>query len=186
MERGAGVRLVAWRSDDLVRHLEAVISVYGQAMGYPRDLLETRKSYVAAHARRPNFRAVASLGDDDELLGFAYGYRTAPGQWWHDQVAGALPRDQRGWWLTDCFELVELHVRPEAQGRGVGAHQLEALLAGAPQRMVVLSTPEADEALSRAWRLYRRFGFTDVLRHFLFPGDDRPFAVLGRRLPLRP
>jgi ribosomal protein S18 acetylase RimI-like enzyme len=34
----------------------------------------------------------------------------------------------------------------------------------------------------RAWRLYRRFGFEDVLRHFHFPGDDRPFAVLGRQL----
>jgi hypothetical protein len=24
-----------------------------------------------------------------------------------------------------------------------------------------------------------------VLRHFMFPGDDRPFAILGRHLPLR-
>ncbi|HET9519064.1 MAG TPA: GNAT family N-acetyltransferase, partial [Actinoplanes sp.] len=37
---------------------------------------------------------------------------------------------------------------------------------------------------SRAWRLYRGFGFTDVLRHFVFPGDERQFAVLGRELPL--
>jgi hypothetical protein len=49
---------------------------------------------------------------------------------------------------------------------------------------VLLSTPEADEQRSRAWRLYRRFGFADVLRHFLFPGDERPFAILGRPLPL--
>ena len=39
---------------------------------------------------------------------------------------------------------------------------------------------------SRAWRLYRRFGFVDVLRHVSFPGDLRPFAVLGRTLPLEP
>jgi hypothetical protein len=48
----------------------------------------------------------------------------------------------------------------------------------------LLSTPEADEATSRAWRLYRRFGFVDVIRDFTFPGDLRPFAVLGRTLPL--
>ena len=49
---------------------------------------------------------------------------------------------------------------------------------------MLLSTPEADEAESRAWRLYRRFGFVDVLRDFRFPGDERAFAVLGRELPL--
>jgi hypothetical protein len=48
----------------------------------------------------------------------------------------------------------------------------------------LLSTPEADEQASRAWRLYRRFGYVDVLRDFLFPGDTRPFAILGRKLPL--
>ena len=50
----------------------------------------------------------------------------------------------------------------------------------------LLSTPEADEQTSRAWRLYRRFGFVDVLRDFRFPGDERPFGVLGRDLPLLP
>ena len=49
---------------------------------------------------------------------------------------------------------------------------------------VLLSTPEVPREESRAWRLYRRVGFTDVLRHFHFPGDERPFAVLGRDLPL--
>ena len=184
MERGAGMRLVAWQAADLLRHLDAAITVYGLAKGYPRSLLETRKGYVAAHARRPDFRAVATLGESDELLGFGYGYRSAPGQWWHDQVAAALRRDQRRSWLSDCFEVVELHVRPDAQGRGLGARQLTALLSGVAQRTVLLSTPEADESASRAWRLYRRYGFGDVLRRFYFPGDDRPFAVLGRALPL--
>jgi ribosomal protein S18 acetylase RimI-like enzyme len=77
-----------------------------------------------------------------------------------------------------------LHVRPSAQGHGVGARQLRALLAMADGKTVLLSTPEADEEQSRAWRLYRRFAFLDVLRDFIFPGDERPFAILGRELPL--
>jgi ribosomal protein S18 acetylase RimI-like enzyme len=127
---------------------------------------------------------VASLDDKGTLLGFGYGYTSAPGQWWHDQVKGALRREIRKEWLTDCFEVVELHVRPLAQGHGLGSAQLRALLTMAHGRTTLLSTPEADEATSRAWRLYRRFGFVDVLRHFRFPGDSRPFAVLGRTLPL--
>jgi ribosomal protein S18 acetylase RimI-like enzyme len=178
------MRLVPWHSSDLLHRLDEVINVYGRAMGYPAELLETRRGYVAAHAQRAGFRAVATLGDDGALRGFGYGYTSAPGQWWHDQVSSALRRDARAVWLADCFELVELHVLPSAQGRGVGQRQLGALLADAPWQTALLSTPEADESASRAWRLYRRFGFVDVLRRFHFPGDDRAFAVLGRELPL--
>jgi ribosomal protein S18 acetylase RimI-like enzyme len=178
------MRLVAWTPDDLARRLDDVIDVYGQAMGYPSDLLEARRGYIAGHVRRAGFRAVATLDPNGMLLGFGYGYTSAHGQWWHDQVRAALRREARKTWLADCFEVVELHVRPPAQGHGLGEAQLRALLTMATGRTALLSTPEADEQRSRAWRLYRRFGFVDVLRNFHFPGDDRPFAILGRALPL--
>ena len=180
------MRIVAWTPDDLARRLDDVVSVYGAAMGYPRELLITRRGYIGSHVRRTGFRAVASLDDQGILLGFGYGYKSEQGQWWHDQVRGAISREQRTVWLTDCFEVVEMHVRPGAQGHGLGAAQLRALLGMAVGRTTLLSTPEADEATSRAWRLYRRFGFVDVVRNFSFPGDLRPFAVLGRNLPLEP
>ncbi|MFB9239588.1 GNAT family N-acetyltransferase [Plantactinospora siamensis] len=178
------MRLVPWRPDDLSRRLDDVVAVYGEAMGYRAELLEARRGYIATHLRRPGFRAVATLGTDGRLAGFGYGYLSAPGQWWHDQVFGALTDEQRKLWFPDCFEVVELHVRPAAQGHGLGARQLSGLLGMADGATTLLSTPEADERTSRAWRLYRRFGFVDVLRDFYFPGDDRAFAVLGRELPL--
>jgi ribosomal protein S18 acetylase RimI-like enzyme len=178
------MRLVAWQPDDLLRRLDDVVTVYGEAMGYRKELLQTRRGYIGSHVRRPGFRAVATLTAEGRLAGFGYGYTSAAGQWWHDQVRSALDEPSRGYWLTGCFEVVELHVRPVAQGHGVGARQLRALLAMADGKRVLLSTPEADELQSRAWRLYRRFGFTDVLRDFIFPGDERAFAILGRELPL--
>jgi ribosomal protein S18 acetylase RimI-like enzyme len=90
-------------------------------------------------------------------------------------------------WTADYFELTELHVRPDAQGAGLGEGLLRALLAGTDRTRVLLSTPEhGHRPPGRAWRLYRRLGFRDVLREHLFTGDARPFAVLGRTLPLPP
>ncbi len=176
--------LVHWTPDDVVKRLDEVLAVYAEAMDYSSDLAATRRGFLYAHTHRPGFRAVATLSDDDRLLGFGYGYTSARGQWWHEQVrAGLSPRAYEDW-LTDTFEVVELHVRPEAQGHGIGQRQLVALLDGVPERSVVLSTPEAPNEGSRAWRLYRRTGFVDLLRRFRFPGDERPFGVLGRRLPL--
>ena len=178
------MRLVPWTPDDLARRLNDVVTVYGEAMGYRSSVLEARLGYIATHLRRPGFRAVATLTTEGDLVGFGYGYTGAVGQWWHDQVRSALDEPARKAWLTDCFEVVELHVRPHAQGHGIGARQLHALLTMANGRTTLLSTPEADETESRAWRLYRRFDFVDILRDFYFPGDERAFAVLGRQLPL--
>ena len=74
-----------------------------------------------------------------------------------------------------------MHVHPAGQGRGVGEDLLRRLLGGGAAGKVLLSTPEGP---SRAWRLYYRVGFTDVLRNYRFTGDPRPFGVLGRTLPL--
>jgi ribosomal protein S18 acetylase RimI-like enzyme len=174
------VKTVSWDARALLEHLDEVLVVYATAMEYPPEIAELRRGFVAAHTQRAEFRAVATF-DGDRLAGFGYGYRSRPGQWWHEQVRAGLDVDSYAAWMTDCFELVELHVLPSAQGRGVGQAQLVTLLDGVRRRTVALSTPEGE---SRAWRLYRRMGFVDLLRHFDFPGDDRPFAVLGRALPL--
>jgi GNAT superfamily N-acetyltransferase len=173
------MKLVEWGPDDFLRRLDDVVDVYGQAMDYGPAMLRSRRGYMATHVHRGGFRAVATLDHAGGLAGFGYGYTSVSGQWWHDQVRGGLRRDMRKFWLTNCFEIVELHVRPDAQGHGVGAAQLSALLERTSGVRALLSTPEADEQKSRAWRLYRRFGFVDLLRNFYFPGDDRAFAILG-------
>jgi GNAT superfamily N-acetyltransferase len=86
-------------------------------------------------------------------------------------------------YLADYFELTELHVRTDAQGHGLGHALLRRLLERADGGHVLLSTPEAPVP-TRAWVLYRRCGFRDLLRHHRFSSDPRPFAVLGRKLPL--
>ncbi len=172
--------LVVWQPTDFLRRLDDVVEVYGQAMHYGSAMLDSRRGYMATHVQRSGFRAVATLDDEGRLLGFGYGYTSLAGQWWHDQVRANLSREDRKRWLSTCFEVVELHVTPSAQGHGAGAAQLTSLLQMTAGTRTLLSTPEADEQKSRAWRLYRRFGFVDLLRDFYFPGDGRAFAILGR------
>ncbi|MFC8044331.1 GNAT family N-acetyltransferase [Nocardia sp. NPDC057353] len=178
--------------------LPDALAVYVAAMAYPRGTENHRAPMWTEHTTRPGWRAVAAVQPDEHgrvdlgsapILAVAYGYRGAPHQWWHQQVHAGMRRC--GWseqatreLLTDYFELTELHVHPAAQGRGLGATLLTRLLQDRQERSVLLSTPEVAAEDNRAWRLYRRTGFSDVIRHFVFAGDNRPFAVLGRSLPL--
>lgn len=162
--------------------MHAAITIYAEAMDYSPDVIDNRSGYAATHTHRPGFRARAAVEEPDTLVGFCYGYTVAPGQWWHDQVQRALGDERARDWLPGALELCELHVSPERQGAGLGRALLLDLLDGAPQPAVVLSTPEGD---TRAWRLYRSLGFVELARWHAFPGDSRPFAVLGARLPMQ-
>lgn len=172
---------VPWSPADLRRHLDQALDVYADAMGYHRSAGRQRKGYVVVHTQRSGFLAVGCRDAAGAVIGFAYGYHGAPGQWWHDEVRRGLTDREAARWLANTFELCELHVRPDHQGHGLGYRLLVDLLRDCPQHTVVLSTPEGE---SRAWRLYRRVGFVDVLRGHRFAGDSRDFAVLGRNLPL--
>lgn len=184
------------------RRLNEALTVYVDAMRYPRGTEEQRASMWLEHSERRGWRAVAAVetaGEGDApteqdlacgaLLGVAYGYRGAPDQWWQQQVVRGLHRvgvhpDEIHRLMGDYFELTELHIHPRSQGRGLGEALARRLLSDRPEANVLLSTPEVSDEGNRAWRLYRRLGFTDVVRGYHFAGDPRPFAILGRRLPL--
>ena len=70
---------------------------------------------------------------------------------------------------------------PAYQGMGIGRELLLRLTTGRPERTAVLSTADAE---SRARRLYRGVGFTDLLTGFRFSGAEPPYAVMGAMLPL--
>jgi ribosomal protein S18 acetylase RimI-like enzyme len=180
-ERQATV--VAWTGRQFAARVDEAMEIYVQAMNYPRYTGAQRAVTARRHTNNPGFACRAALDANGVLLGFGYGYTTTPGQWWHDLVRRAVTAEVAAQWLTEAFELSELHVRPEYHGGGIGGTVLTELAAAIPHQAMLLSTPDAD---TRAFRLYRRLGFVDLARNYLFPGDSRPFAVLGVRLPLQP
>jgi ribosomal protein S18 acetylase RimI-like enzyme len=177
----------SWPGEQFAARVDEAMQIYARAMGYPRGAAEQRAITARRHTRNAGFACRAAVVPDGTpggmLAGFGYGYTTAAGQWWHDLVRKALPPPVAHEWLTDAFELSELHVLPELQGHGLGRRVLLELAAGIPHSAMLLSTPDAD---TRAFRLYRSLGFVELRRRYLFPGDARPFAVLGARLPLDP
>ena len=72
--------------------------------------------------------------DGGEVAGFAYGYTGEYGRWWTEHVAAALPRPSSapGWLDRPHYEIVELHVRPTLQRRGLGSALLAQLLTRQP------------------------------------------------------
>ncbi|HEY9242557.1 MAG TPA: GNAT family N-acetyltransferase [Streptosporangiaceae bacterium] len=194
----AGPELLDIGKARFLAELDTLVEVYAAAMRPPREQVPGRRAIMERHTQFPSFRAVVVLapgtGDGPPpgsvrlpIIAFSYGFHGADGQWWHDLVRSALTRmggyDLAQTWLGDSFEVAEVHVHPDYQGRGIGRRMVPALLHPRLERTALLSTQDAD---TRARRLYRGLGFGDLLTGYRFPGTDPPYAVMGAVLPLRP
>lgn len=182
--------MTAWALHPLSLHgplFEGAIRVYGEAFARPpyNDNgrgKEIRARLLDLHGDRAGFRGFVALeaGErerGDVPVGMIYGYHGERGQWWHDAVLRVLAAGDGDCWLGDSYELVELAVHPDRQGRGIGTALVAALLAGRPERTCMLST----RCDSRAHELYRRLGFEEVCKMPFVPRGQL-FYIMGKRL----
>ena len=164
---------------DPFEELGAVGEIYRAALELEpgRELL-WRDGWLRDHAKRADF-VVLGAGEDGELVGIAYGFTGAHGQWWTDHVARAMDEETRAAWLDPPhFQVVELHVRPERQRRGIGGALLSELLARQPHERALLT---ADPAKPQPLPFYTKHGWRDLAEVVYEPGMP-PRRVLGKRL----
>ncbi|MGH3601285.1 MAG: GNAT family N-acetyltransferase, partial [Pseudonocardiaceae bacterium] len=103
-------QLAELTAPQLRMHLDEALQIYVTAMHYPPGTARHRSPMWLEHMLRDGWLCMAAF-DADALVGIGYGYRGAPGQWWHDEVQRGLMlidhrRAQRE--LADYFELTEL------------------------------------------------------------------------------
>lgn len=170
---------------------QAIVSVYRAAFTPPpyekrEGSMQQFANVLEKHVAREGFRAVIArrvdrdpFRDGKAVVGFAYGYHSSAGQWWHDKVAAALGREKAAYWLSDAFEFVELAVRPTHQGLGLGGQLHDALLEGLRNRTAVLSTLDAETA---GFHLYRKRNWQVLLSGYNFPNVRRPYMIMGKEL----
>lgn len=170
---------------------DQIVAVYEAAFSGPPYFKARREAddfaaWLPQHVLRPHFRFIAALDEaSGALAGFAYGYGSIPGQWWHDQVSRSLVIPAAREWLADAFQLSEVAVAPPFQGRGLGRELHDAVLGLAPGSRAlpypraVLSTLSAE---TTALGMYRRRGWETLLDPFSFPGVARAYRIMGLRL----
>lgn len=165
---------------DLVGRAREAAAVQAEALGPPPSMAADRAAVFLRHATHPCFRAFGAF-DGSRLVGFSYGSLCVDGQWWFDQIRPALTAAGRAAWAVDAYAVTELHVLPAHQGSGLGIELLTRLLRGVDRPTALLSTYEGE---SRARRLYRGLGFSDLLSGMRFGVHEQRYAIMGALLPL--
>lgn len=130
------------------------------------------------HTARDDFTFLVAEAEE-RLVGFGYGYTGAYGQWWTERVKTALSAELQAEWLDPPhFEVVELHVRPSFQSRGVGSQLLAQLLSRQPHDRALLTTQLGSR---QARGFYAKNGWLE-LAPVDFGAGYAPYLVLGKHL----
>ena len=168
--------------------LDSIVTIYREAFGGPPYY--KGKSEVTAfarslpdHVQREAFVCVGAFEPNTtRMLGFAYGYTSTSGQWWHANVRSALPPNLAREWLEDSYQLTEIAVRPEAQGRGIGSQLHDRLLGSVLHPKALLSTLDAETV---AYSMYQGRGWVTLLENYYFTGVSQPYRIMGLDLRQR-
>jgi ribosomal protein S18 acetylase RimI-like enzyme len=152
--------------------------VHRSALGAGALSDDWARERLPLHATRNDFVFLVAR-EGEEVAGFGYGYTGAYGQWWTECVARSLTASQRLEWLdAPHFEIVELHVRPSSQRRGIGSSVLAQLLSRQPHDRALLSTQLGSR---KARDFYAKNGWSE-LASIDFGAGYPPYIALGKRL----
>jgi ribosomal protein S18 acetylase RimI-like enzyme len=160
---------------------DPMVRIWMAAMRRPPDhpRSQTFGQALQRHVTSRDFRCRVAHGPQGQPVGFAYGYTGCAGQWWTDLIAAAMDEATRDRWMNGHFELVEIHVHPQWQGRGIGGSLHDSILEGLPNATALLSTQKGPTA---AFALYQKRGWETLIEGFLFPQETREYRIMGLRL----
>lgn len=145
---------------------------------WPNDAqdMQAVNAFFTRYAGMPDYHGLVARRAG-WAVGYGFGVRSEPGNWWHDTVAEQVGADNPA--LHDAWCLVNLAVAEEERGKGIGALLLSRLLAAQPCPRALLST-EAPNKTAR--HFYERRGWTTLHKGFAFKEGDQPFTVMRREL----
>lgn len=154
------VTLSYHESGEAIGLLEQLCEVYADAYGVEQDGEKTSafRTRTLKALERPRYGLIVAH-DDNQIIGFVFGYALPAGtSWWHG-LTPAGPEDFTTEDGTRTFALAEIKVRHTWQGKGVGRSLNDAILARRSEERATLATgPNADAARA----LYERWGWQPV------------------------
>lgn len=181
----SATRAVEAAGRDVLDRAAELVEIYRSAFSQPPwseepSRVEMFRRHIPTYAGREAFRAVFAESDEG-IVGFALGARLTNEAWWRADVAARLNRTEVKHWLNDCFELIEIAVLPEAQGKGLGSVLHDGLFAGVATRTALLSThPKAERALA----LYAGRGWKVLIDDFQYSPIAQSRLIMGLELAL--
>lgn len=121
-----------------------------------REKLREARQQLLELMRYPDFKGVTAIDETGEVIGFAYGFTSRPGQVFRKEMEGVLPPEEIKRWMSNGFHLGGLIVSKHYRRFGVGSAIYEALIKELPHETSILmigadNIPAQNLFLKKGW-----------------------------------
>ncbi|MFS0752117.1 GNAT family N-acetyltransferase [Oceanobacillus sp. 1P07AA] len=113
------------------------------------------------------------------MIGFAYGYLSLKGQYYHNLIANHLNQQEYQDWLSNCYEVGEIIVDSPYRKSGYGRDLLDRLLKDATTNTAILTTQQDNMT---AIQFYKNQHWEWIKQQFYPNEEGKAFAIFGKRL----
>lgn len=167
---------------------DPVADIYPRAYSLPPYFenegdIRTFKQRWPILTRKTKFRLVtAREPSSGTLLGFAYGWKSCPGDALHGLLSENLSAEQSALWTADSFEIADFALPPEHHGAGIGKKLYSAFFSGVPNARAVLKTHASE---SVAVQMYKKLGWITLIDSVIWGPKNLPYTAMGLDLHKR-
>jgi len=159
-------------------YFAGAVAIYASTWGHS---WERAYSFFASFVRYyPGYCGLVALCAE-QVIGFGFGTRSLPGQWWHDQVAAQVGYGHPA--LQDAWVLTELALASNYRNQGVGGHLHDELLRRQRHPRVLLSTQLHNVG---AQRFYQARGWVYLHPGFPFERGAPEYVIMSRECAILP
>lgn len=174
------IEIIPFYSDD--SNIEEIGELYCTTFLGENYLIEDKENAIInihKHSNYRGFEGFKALDDKGNIVGFSYGYKSLPAQFYRQKIAKQLSELEIETWLSDCFEFVELAVSPSHRRLGIASNLHDALLKENKHRTTVLTTGIKNHS---AINLYRKKGWQMIKKDAPVITADNLQVIMGKEL----
>lgn len=167
------VKVLELASNELLQQVSALYQ-----MVWKNDDNSIKES-IQKHRSYEGVRGFVVLSEEDNVIGFSYGYTSLPGQFYHELLAKEFNSEECQKWLSNCFEYVELVVHPSYRKQGMGKKLITKLLENVENETAILTT-QVDNTPARS--LYEALHW-EVIKDSFYPSDSKQrYVIMGKEI----
>jgi ribosomal protein S18 acetylase RimI-like enzyme len=169
------VKIINFDNSEKMRKRIAVL--YSSVWNEDENVIITR---LEKHSTYNGFKAIVAMNEEEQIIGFAYGYNSLKGQYYRELLENALTSEQVAYWLENCFEFVELAIHPFQRKKGIGRRLVNLLLEDVDNKTSILTTQQ-DNIPAKS--LYRTLNWRVIKEPFLPNGaTGKSYVIMGMEL----
>lgn len=169
------MNITIYKDIEILKIIDELSHLYRHVFSADEKMRELFIWRVEKSIRTNKHPIVITSSLENKIVGAVFGFDYTPENYWAKTVQQYLPPHYD--WFHSSFEVNELYVDSNYQGKGIGGALLEKLIREVPHQNLLLSTKTFQN--EKVLMFYQSHGFRVVASQVIFEHSETIYSILA-------